>query len=293
MRSVNPFALLKKSYAQWSRAKAPRLAAALAYYAIFAIAPLLVVAVQILTVVLGGGSAHAQAAHSSVLAIITHSVGPDAAKAINAMINATAKHRGQGLLAAAVSWVLLVLGAIGLFGTVQDALNTIWSAPEEEGFDVKRLLRDRLASFGVLIAVGIVLLCFVAISAVLVSLVGYIVPGMAHSRWILESINAIVTAAVGTLLFAIVFRILPDVRVDWEDVWLGSGLTAILFVIGQYLLALYLGHVATKSVYGAAGSLVIILLWLYYASQIFLFGASFTRVIAEGHNRSPAAARSK
>lgn len=281
MRSAKPLPLLKKSFARWSRAKSPRLAAALAYYSIFAIAPLLVVAVQILTVVLGGGSAHEHAAHSSVLGIIRHSVGPDAAKAINGMINATAKHRGQGLVAAVVSWILLVLGAIGLFGTVQDALNTIWSAPEEEGFDFKRLIRDRLASFGVLIAVGIVLLCFVAISSVLVSLVGYLSPSLAHSRWILEAINGVVTAVVGTVLFAIVFRILPDVRVEWKDVWPGAGLTAVLFVIGQYLLALYLGHVATKSVYGAAGSLVIILLWLYYASQIFLFGASFTRVMAE------------
>lgn len=286
MQSFKALPVFKKSFTRWSRAKSPRLAAALAYYAIFAIAPLLVVAVQILTVVLGGGGAHEHAAHSSVLGIITRSVGPDAAKAINGMINATAKHRGQGLFAATVSWILLVVGAVGLFGTVQDALNTIWSVPQAEEFNFKRVLRDRLASFGVLIAVGIVLLCFVGISAVLVSLVGYILPGLAHARWILEGINAIVTALVGTLLFAIVFRILPDVRVDWKDVWLGAALTAVLFVIGQYLLALYLGHVATKSIYGAAGSLVVILLWLYYASQIFLFGAAFTRVMSERRARA-------
>lgn len=282
-----PIALSKAAFARWSQAKAPRLAAALAYHAIFALAPLLVVAVQLLTLGFGGGTAHAHAAHDALLGIITHFVGSDTGKAIDGMITATANHHGQGIVAAIVSWVLLILGAIGLFAVVQDALNTIWEAPENRGFDLRRLVRERFASFVLLLAVGVVLLAFVGLSAVLVALLGYVLPALAHSRLVLEIINAFVTAAVGALLFAAIFRVLPDVHVDWKDVRLGAGLTAVLFVAGQYLLALYLGHVATKSVYGAAGSLVIILLWLYYASQIFLFGAALTRVMAENRKGNP------
>lgn len=283
--SSTPVALAKAVFARWSQAKAPRLAAALAYHAIFAIAPLLVVAVQLLTLGFGGGTAHARAAHDALLGIITHSVGRDAGKAIDGMIAATANHHGQGIVAAVISWAFLILGAIGLFAVVQDALNTIWDAPERHGFDWRRLLRERAASFALVLAVGVVLFAFVSLSAVLVALLGYVLPSLAHSRLVLEIINALVTAAVGTLLFAVLYRVLPDVHVDWKDVWLGAGLTAVLFAGGQYLLAMYLGHVATKSVYGAAGSLVIILLWLYYASQIFLLGAAFTRVMAEERGR--------
>ena len=281
-----PTAVFKAAFARWSQAKAPRLSAAMAYHAIFALAPLLVVAVELLTLGFGGGTAHARAAHEALLGIITHSVGSETGKAIDGMMTATANHHGQGIFAVAISWVLLIFGAIGLFAVVQDALNTIWETPERRGFDLRRLVRDRLASFVLLLAVGAVLFAFVGLSAVLVAFLGYVLPALAQSRLILEIVNALVTAAIGSILFAVIYRVLPDAPVAWKDVWAGASLTAVLFVVGQYLLALYLGHVATKTLYGAAGSLVVILLWFYYASQIFLFGAAFTRVMAQERGRT-------
>lgn len=275
--------LFKQTFAEWSRDKASRLAAAMAYYAIFSLAPLLVVAVQLLAVGLRGQEAAHRALHSQ----IAHVAGPSVSKALDGIVKAQEHHPGQGILAAAIGWVLLLVGALGVFGTLQDALNTIWRAPEATGFSLKRMLRDRAASFAMVIVVAVLLFAMVVASSLIVAATAHV--GMLGQPIVAGLINAALTVAIGTVLFAAIYKFLPDTTVRWRETWHGAILTAILFVIGQYLLAWYLGRASTASVYGAAGSLVVVLLWLYYASQIFFFGAEFTRVSAERRGlRAPA-----
>jgi membrane protein len=276
--------LFKQTFSEWSRDKASRLAAAMAYYAIFSMAPLLVVAVQLLAVGLGGQEAAHRALHSQ----IAHVAGPGVSKALDGIVKAQEQHRGQGVIAAIIGWIMLLLGALGMFGTLQDALNTIWRAPESTGFNLKRMLRDRSASFAMVLVVAVLLFVMVVASSLIVGLSSHV--GLLAHPWIAGTINGLVTASVATLLFAAIYKFLPDTHVKWSDTWHGAVLTAILFVLGQYLLAWYLGRASTASVYGAAGSLVVVLLWLYYAAQIFFFGAEFTRVAAERRGSRPAAA---
>lgn len=268
-------ALFKQTYSEWSHDKASRLAAAMAYYAMFSLAPLLVVAVQLLAVGLGGQNAAHRALHSQIAQI----AGPGVSKALDGIVKAQEQHHGQGVIASVISWALLLLGALGAFGTLQDALNTIWRAPEATGFNLKRMLRDRATSFLMVLVIAILLFAMVFASSLIVTLASHFTL-LAHPI-VVAFINAVITGAVGTVLFAAIYKYLPDTTVKWRDTWHGAILTAILFVIGQYLLAWYLGRAATASVYGAAGSLVVVLLWLYYTAQIFFFGAEFTRISAE------------
>ncbi|MGG6296351.1 YihY/virulence factor BrkB family protein [Leptolyngbya sp. AN02str] len=266
--------LLKATYTEWTEDKVPRLAAALAYFTIFSLAPLLVIAISIAAFFFGE-----EAARGQVVGQIQGLLGPEGAEAIEAMI-ANANRAEGGFVATIVGIVTLLLGASGVFGQLQDALNTIWEVAPKPGKGIANFIRSRFLSFGMVVVIGFLLLVSLVLSAVLAGIGTYfngVMPGFAP-LW--ELVNFVVSFGVITFLFALIYKVLPDVHITWGDVWTGAAVTALLFTIGRTLIGIYLGSAAIGSAYGAAGSLVIVLVWVFYSAQILLFGAEFTQVYA-------------
>jgi membrane protein len=269
MRPKTFFRLIAKTYREWSDDKAPRLGAALAYYAVFAIAPLLIVAVGIAGLVYGEEAARGEMARE--LAQLTD---PASAEAIQGLVRHTSQS-GTGLLATIVGIATLLFGAAGGFWQLQDALDTVWKVAPKPGRGILGVVRDRLWSFLMVLLIGLFLLVSLAATTAIAALGNYF---DLSERW--QEINGFVSFVGITVLFAVIYKVLPDARIAWRDVWLGAGLAALLFTVGKHLIGLYLGHASLASAFGAAGSLVLILFWVYYSAQIFLFGAEFTRVYA-------------
>jgi membrane protein len=280
------FDLLWKTYQAWADDKAPRLGAALAYYAVFSIAPLLVIVIAICGLVLGGE----EAARQRVVAQLQASAGDAAAQAIDSLLVNTSDPKA-GRIATIVGAVTLLLGALGVFVQLQDALNTIWKVTPRPGRGIVGILRDRLLSFLIVLGVGLLLLAALVVSAALAAINRFVTPDwLPGSVQLWEVVNGLVSFGFVTLFFAMLYKVLPDVKIGWADVWVGATVTAGLFTAGKFLLGLYLARAGATSAYGAAGSLVLVLLWVYYSSQIFLFGAEFTRVYADcfGRRMEPA-----
>ncbi|MFN8609730.1 MAG: YihY/virulence factor BrkB family protein [Vulcanimicrobiota bacterium] len=267
--------MLKETHSEWSSNKAPRLAAALSYYTLFAMAPLLVIVVQIGAMVLGAGraSGHHQQLRSVLMHHLGAQLGPTGAQAVGQLVDTTVAQQGQGLFSAVLSWLVLALAAMGLFGALKDALNTIWELPPPPPRSWWELIHDRAVSFCLIGCLALLLLLALASSVVLAAL--------PLNQQALQAVNAAVALVLATVLFAFIFKYLPDLRIRWRDVWIGAVLTAALSALGQGLLGLYLSHLAATSTFGAAGSLVILLVWVYYQAQILLFGAEFTRVYSK------------
>jgi len=268
------WSLLTETYREWRDDRVPRLGAALAYYSIFSIAPLLVIAVAL------AGAIWGKAAVSDQLAVQLESlVGPQAALAIQDMITGISYSRG-GALATYVSLGALAFGASAVVMAIKDAMNTIWGVMEAPGRGWLRTVRDRLVSLAVVLSVGFLLLVSLILTAVLEFLSSYAVQWLPFSVPAAQLIHLAVSLCIVTLLFAMIFKLLPDVHIAWRDVWFGAIITAVLFMTGKELIGLYLGRVSTGSAYGAVGSIGIVLLWAYYSSQILLLGAEFTQVYA-------------
>jgi membrane protein len=279
--------MLKETYTRFNADKAPRLAAALSYSTIFAIAPVLIIVIAIagnvIAVTYGHGHGHG-AVRDQLLLAIQRSAGKEAADTVREMVQvAFAKHNQSGITQI-IGWITLIAGAAGLFAALQDALNTVWHADPP-----KRTLwgqvRDRIASIGMLLAIGFLLLVTTAINAGITFVstsVTHLLP-FAGAGVLFAAVNIVVEIALVTLLFALMFKYLPDTHVAWHDVWTGSVATSVLFVIGQSLIGLYLSKAGIASGYGAAGSILVLLVWIYYSSMILLFGAELTRVFAESH----------
>lgn len=266
--------LLKETFVEWNTDKASRLAAALAYYTIFSLAPLLIIAIAIAGAVFGD-----DAARGKIVEQIQGLVGRDGAQFIETAIESADKPR-TGSIASLISVVILLVGASGLFAQLQDALNTIWEVQPKPGRGIVGIIRDRFLSFTMVLGVGFLLLVSLILSAGLAALVnflGHLLPGIGG---ILQLTNFILSFAVTTLLFGLMYKVLPDVKIVWSDVWIGAMITSLLFSIGRFLLGIYLGNSSFGSTYGAAGSVVVILFWVYYAAQILFFGAEFTQVYA-------------
>jgi membrane protein len=273
--------LLKDTAMQWNAHKAQWLGAALAYYTVFSMAPLLIILIAIVSFVYGQAEAQAQ-----LIGQLQAVIGPDSAAFIKSML--TSAHRSNAdVMATLIGVGTLIFGALGIFGQLQAAINTIWDVKPSHGLALRRLLRDRLVSLAMVIFSGFLLLISLLASTALVGITGYFgtllpVPGM-----VLESINLLFWLTVSTLLFAMLYKILPDAPVDWDDVWHGALLTSLLFAVGRAAIAWYLGVGSVSSVYGTAGSLAALLVWIYYSAQILLFGAEFTHVYAI-HTQTPA-----
>lgn len=269
--------LAKAAYAGWMQHNPARLGAALAFFTVFSLAPLLIIAIAVAGFVFGE-----EAARGQISIQISATVGPQVAKGIEDMVRNAAKP-GQGIIAAAIGVATLILGASGVFGQLKDAMNTIWEVlPDPEGGFLK-LIRDRFLTFTMVLGASFLLLVSLIVSAGLAALTNAASgTGIAVSP-LFQLLDAVVALGIVTVLFALLFKYLPDVKVAWHDVWLGAFVTSLLFSIGKLVIGLYLGRSGVASAYGAAGSLIVILLWVYYASQILFFGAELTRAYALRH----------
>ncbi|MEO8393230.1 MAG: YihY/virulence factor BrkB family protein [Chloroflexota bacterium] len=273
-RLKNIFNLLKETFQEWNEDKAPRLAAALAYYTAFSLAPLLIVIISIAGLIFGR-----EAVQGRVQYQIQGAVGIQAAGAIQDML-ANFSHPSSGILATVLGIVTLVLGAAGLFGQLQDALNTIWEVAPKPGQGILAMLRQRFLSFTMVLGICFILLVSLVLSALVSAIGTAIAVHIPQQETVLQIVNIVVSFGVITLLFGAIYKVLPDVKISWRDVWMGAVVTGVLFTVGKYVLGLYLGQSSVASSYGAAGSFVLLLLWIYYSAQILLFGAEFTQVYA-------------
>jgi membrane protein len=271
----NVFSLLKDAFCAWLRGKTPRLGAALAYYTIFAIAPLFLIALTIAGFWFGE-----EAARRELFGQIVSLVGKEGGEAIQAVVAAAGKESERGFWAGAAAVITLFVGATGVFVELQDALNTIWNVKRDASRGWIGFLRDRLLSFGMVVGIGFLLLVSLILSASLSAFGNYLGERITVGKFLWPVANFVLSLGVITLLFAMIFKFLPDVRIAWRDVWMGGFITALLFNLGKFLLGFYLGRGSVASAYGAAGSLVVVLLWVYYSTQILFFGAEFTRAFA-------------
>jgi membrane protein len=272
------FNLLKDTFREWREDGAPRLAAALAYYTTFSLAPLLVLVIAIAG--LAGGR---EAAQTQTMAQVEDLLGTEGREFVQGMIE-SASRPAIGLMATFIGAVTLLFGALGVFGELQNSLNTIWEVkpkPAKDWLDgVKRFVVRRLLSFTMVLGIGFLLLASLVVSAVVSALGEYI-----GNRWPMTDlwlglINFIISFIVITFLFAMIFKFLPEIKIAWKDVWLGAAVTSALFSLGKFLIGLYLGRSEVGNTFGAAGSLAILLIWIYYSAQILFFGAEFTQVYA-------------
>ena len=269
------WSLCKDAASAWSDDFAPSMGAAIAYYTAFSIAPLIVIVLAIAGFFFGH-----EAAGGYLYGQLSGLLGRDGAKAVQDMV-ASARDPGEGIVATVIGGVLLIVGATTVFAELQSDLDRIWKAPA-----IKRpeglwgLLRSRVLSLGLVVSIGFVMLASLVISAALAALTGMWGGVFENVEWLLQIVNFIVGLAVATVLFALMYKILPRVSIAWPDVWIGALVTAVLFSVGKFLVGLYIGKTSVGSSFGAAGSLAVLLVWVYYSAQIFLLGAEFTWVYA-------------
>ena len=265
---------LKSSVTAWIDDKAPRLGAALSFYTVFALPPLFMIAIFIASLVF-----NPEAVRSEMFSEVGGLIGKKSAEAIESAM-AAQYQSDKGAFASAAAIITLVLTATGMFIELQDALNTIWRVETKPGHSMMGFIRIRLMSFAMIVGIAFLLLVSLIVSAALAALSRYVnelLPGLGILSVVASDL---VSFIVVTVLFALIFKILPDVKIAWRDVWVGGAVTSLLFTLGKFLLGWYLGHSTTISAYGAAGSLVLILLWVYYSAQILFFGAEVTKVYA-------------
>ena len=276
--------LLKETVDEWQQDKVDRMAAALAYYTLFSIAPLLVIAVAVAGAVFGQ-----EAARGEVVTQIQGLLGKAGAEVVQtALANTQNPQAGNGIVPTLISTLVLIFGASGVFVQLQDSLNAVWNVEVSSKAGVKAVVRKRIFSFAMVITIGFILMISLVVSAGLAALSTFtnqLFPVLA-SLWRLLNIG--ISLGTFTFLFALIYKYIPDIKIAWRDVLVGAFFTSVLFSIGKELLGLYLGNGAFGSTYGAAGSLVTVLAWIYYSVQIMLFGAEFTQVYTRkyGSHRS-------
>jgi membrane protein len=272
------FNLLRETVREWREDGANRLAAALAYYTTFSLAPLLVLIIAIAGLV--GGQ---EAAQTRTMDQVEDLLGSEGREFVQEMIETASRPR-TGWTATMIGTVTLLVGALGVFGELQNSLNTIWEVKPKpaKGFldGIKRFVIKRLMSFTMVLGIGFLLLASLVISAALSALGEYIGARWPLADFWLALINFVISFLVITLLFAMMFKFLPEIKIAWKDVWLGAAVTSALFTLGKFLIGLYLGRSEVGNTFGAAGSLAILLIWIYYSAQILFFGAEFTQVYA-------------
>jgi membrane protein len=265
---------VKEAGVQFWNHKGPRLGASLAFYTALSLSPLLIVVVAIAGLAFSEAAARGEIAHQ-----IRDTVGEQGAQAIQSIL---AEHRSanKGILMTIVGLVTLLIGASGVFANLQDALDTIWDVKQNASSGIWGLVRDRLLSFTVVCGLASLLLVSLIIGAIMSALHGWLEDRLFIDPWVVRLANQVISFVLTTVLFAIIFKVLPHAYHGWSDVWFGALLTAVLFALGKYLIGLYLGQAAPGSAYGAAGSFVVLLIWIYYSTQILLFGAEFTQAYA-------------
>jgi membrane protein len=274
--------ILRRALAGWWNDNVPRLGASLAYYTLFALAPVLVIAIAI-----GGLIFGPEAVRGEVVGQIQGLIGREGAEAVQSMLEG-ASRPSSSIAATVVGVITFFLAATGAFLELQTALNTIWHVePKHDGSYLRVLIMQRVISFGLVVALGFLLVTSLLVSAALAAIHRYMGGAFPGVVVLWEALNVVVSLGVITLLFAMIYKVLPDVKLVWSDVWIGGLVTAGLFTIGKLLIGVYLGTASIASSYGAAGSVIVILVWVYYSAQIILLGAEFTRAYVEEFGRRP------
>ncbi|MGI8989098.1 MAG: YihY/virulence factor BrkB family protein [Bryobacteraceae bacterium] len=274
MRADQVWPLLKETFKKWNDHDAPRLGAALAFYTILSLAPLVMIVIAIVSLVFGK-----DAAQNQISGQLSGLLGQSGADAVKTML-ASSHKASSGAIASIIGIVTLLLGASGVCGELRASLNKMWDAKPSGGSGIVAMIKERSFAFGMVLAIGFLLLVSMVVSAALATLGKYASGILPIPAIALEILNFLVSFGVITVLFALIYKYVPNVKIDWEDVWIGAIATALLFTIGKLLIGLYLGKAGIGSAYGAAGSLVAVIVWVYYSAQIFFFGAEFTQVHA-------------
>ena len=275
MQRKSIWQFLKTTINEWVEAEPFQLAAALSYYTLFSLAPLLLIAIGVAGLVFGR-----EAAQDQIVETLQGMIGQDSAKAVQEMIQASSEKPKTGMLSTIIGFVALLFGAGGVVGQLQTSLNKMWEVTPKPGQGIWGFLRQRFFSFAMVLAIGFLLLVSLVVTAVLSSFTSMLSSFLGDATFVAHAIDILVSFGFVTLLFALIYKYVPDVEIQWRDVWVGAALTSILFTIGKYLIGLYIGTSGVGSTFGAAGSLITILVWVYYSSLIFFLGAEFTRVYA-------------
>ena len=281
--------ILKLTYQDWQEDNASRLSAALAYYTVFSLAPLLAIVIAITGLIW-----ETEAIRMQILSQVQDLIGPEGADFVATLIAAKGSP-AEGIAALLLGIITLLFGALGVFNELHTSLNLIWNIKVEKtkGFlaSVKKLLMDRFLSFAMILVIGFLLLVSLVVTAALSATQETIGDVFPLSELLWQIVNLALSIGVGTILFALMFKFLPDAEIAWHDAWIGAIVTSFFFSIGKAAIGIYLGNSAVGSTFGAAGSLVLLLLWIYYSAQILFFGAEFTQVYANQYGSKIAPAR--
>ena len=271
---MSALALIRNTFSSWADHEAPRLGAALAFYTILSLAPLMILIVALAAFVFGFPSAQSQ-----ILYQVRSMLGQEGADAVKSIIE-QAQKPSDSITASVLGMAMLLFGASGVFEELRSALNKIWNVRPVQSGHIAALLRERFFSFGMVLAIGFLLLVSLVFSAGIAALGSLYGETLPMPEWAMQWVNVIVSFISIAVVFALIFKFVPQAKVAWKAVIVGGLLTAFLFTVGKFLIGLYLGKAAVGSAYGAAGSLVVIIVWVYYSSQIFFLGAEFTHALA-------------
>lgn len=276
------YEMVRDTFTEFGRDKCPTLGAALAFYVMLSLAPLLLLVIGIVGLVYG----NSDAARDQVVSQFRDLAGEQGAETVQGMLSASRSKTG-GVLSAVIGLAVLVVGATGVFAQLQESLNTVWNVPERKtaGLGLWAMLRDRLLSFSLVLGLAFLLLVSLVLGAALAGLRGWLAAHLGEAAWGLGALNFLLSLTLSAVLFALIYKVLPDAHVGWRSVWVGAVVTAALFNLGKYLIGLYLGQAAVGSSFGAAGSLVVLLVWVYYSTLLLLLGAEFTQVYATRFGR--------
>jgi len=286
MKGKAAFSILRQTAKEWNEDKAPMLGASLAYYTVFSLAPLLIISIAIAGLIFGE-----EAARGRVYEQLHSLLGEQGGKATEAMVESAGARRATGIAASITGVVALLVGASGVFGQLQTSLNIIWGVEPKSNRGILGIVKERFLSFGFILVVGFLLLVSLILTSAVAAATQWVGTFTHSAEIVAHGLNFILSFGIVTVLFALLFKFLPDAIIAWRDVWLGAAITAALFTIGKFILGIYLGRASVSSSYGAAGSLIVLLLWVYYSAQILFFGAEFTQVWANRFGKAVLPAR--
>lgn len=275
MARTSIWAFLKTTINEWVEAEPFQLAAALSYYTLFSLAPLLLIAIGV-----AGFAFGREAAQNQIVETLNGMIGQESAKTVQEIIQASNEQPKTGMISTITGFVALLFGAGGVVGQLQTSLNRIWKVAPKPGQGMWGFIRQRFFSFAMVLGIGFLLLVSLIVSALLSSFTGMLTSILGDATFIAHVLDILVTFGFIIFLFALIYKFVPDVEIMWKDVWIGAAITSILFTVGKYLIGLYIGTSGVSSTFGAAGSLITILVWVYYSSLVFFLGAEFTKVYA-------------
>jgi membrane protein len=275
MARTSIWAFLKTTINEWVEAEPFQLAAALSYYTLFSLAPLLLIAIGV-----AGFAFGREAAQNQIVETLNGMIGQESAKTVQEIIQASNEQPKTGMISTITGFVALLFGAGGVVGQLQTSLNKIWKVAPKPGQGMWGFIRQRFFSFAMVLGIGFLLLVSLIVSALLSSFTGMLTSILGDATFIAHVLDILVTFGFIIFLFALIYKFVPDVEIMWKDVWIGAAITSILFTVGKYLIGLYIGTSGVSSTFGAAGSLITILVWVYYSSLVFFLGAEFTKVYA-------------